>query len=102
MNDQSMADIKADLARRIARIDWRGGPARVAHEVDAIRLVAQRHRLLPAVTVAHLLGAALARGERGLLVHGWLAILAEAVASERQDAGACDSFAAACAVRFAA
>lgn len=101
MIDEGILGIKADLTRRIAAIEWRGGPTRVAGEVDHIRAIARRHQLLPAATVAGLLGTALARGERGALVHGWLAMLGEAVASERQDAAASDAFAAACAVRFA-
>lgn len=102
MGDAAMQGIKADLARRIARIEWRGSPGRIAHDVDQIRTIAQRQGLLPAVLVAQSLGSALARGERGVLVHGWLALLGDAVASERQDAAACEAFAAACAVRFAA
>lgn len=93
---------RADLTRRIAAIDWRAGPARLAVEVGAIRAEARRHGFLPAVTVSQALEAALARGERGALVHGWLALLREAVASARQDRAASDTFAAACAVRFAA
>lgn len=102
MIDEGILGIKADLARRIAAIEWRAGPMRVAGEVDRIRTIARRHELLPAAMVAHLLTAALARGERGVLVHGWLTMLGEAVASERQDADASNAFAAACAVRFAA
>lgn len=94
--------VKADLARRIGAIEWRGGPRSVAVEVDAIRAIAHRHRMLPAVTVAHLLETALARGEHGPLVHTWLGMLREAVASDRQDEAASDAFAAACSVRFAA
>jgi hypothetical protein len=95
-------DVKADLARRIAAIEWRAGPARIAGDVDRIRSIAQAHQLLPALTVAHLLGGALARGERGVMVHHWLGMLGEAVASDRQDQAAGDAFAAVCAVRFAA
>ena len=93
--------IRAELARRIGAIEWRTSPSRIAREVDAIRLIAHRNGMLPAVTVAHLLESALARGERGALVHGWLGMLREAVASERQDAVASESFAAVCQVRFA-
>lgn len=102
MTGTDIAGIKAELASRIAAIEWRGGPARIALDVDRIRMVAQRHELRPAVTVAQMLGAALARGERGALVHHWLTLLNEAVASERQDEAASRTFAAACAVRFAA
>jgi len=97
-----IAAIKADLARRVAAIEWRAGPARLAGEVDQIRKLARRHQMLPAVAVAQHLERALARGEHGAMVHAWLAILNEAVLSDRQDAAASDTFAAACQVRFAA
>lgn len=102
MIDDGITDIRAELTRRIGAIEWRAGPAAIAGEIDAIRRVAHRNRMLPAVTVAHLLESALARGEHGPLVHGWLAMLRDAVGSERQDAAASDAFAAACQVRFSA
>lgn len=97
--------VKAELTARIAAIDGRApyvGAHELASEVDAIRLLAHRHGLNPAVTVVHFLDWALAHGERGALLHGWLAMLSDAVASERQDLAACDTFAAACSVRLAA
>ncbi len=97
-----IGDVQADLVRRIAAVDWRAGPGRVAGDVAAIRAVAHRHDMLPAVAVAHALERALVRGERGALVHGWLALLREAAASARQDGAARDAFVAACAVRLAA
>ena len=102
---QSIEGIKADLAARIAAIDGRApyvAPRDLAGEVDAIRLIAHRHGLNPAVTVAHFVDWALSHGQCGTLLHGWLAMLSDAVASERQDLAACDSFAAACSVRLAA
>jgi phosphoglucomutase len=98
---------KAELAARIAALDVRAPyveTCELAPDIDAIRVLAQRNRLDPAATVAHYLNTALARGEgvdRTALVHGWLSMLTEAVASERQDAAACDAFAAACAGRLA-
>lgn len=97
-------DVKADLAARIAAIDVRAPYARaceLAPDVDAIRVIAHRNGLNPAVTVAHFLDSALSRGEHGALVHGWLAVLRDAVTSDRQDLAACDAFAAACSVRLA-
>ncbi len=94
--------IQADLARRVAAIEWRAGPARLAGEVDQIRRLARAHQMLPALAVAQQLERALARGEHGASVHAWLAMLGDAVLSERQDAAASDTFAAACQVRFAA
>ena len=93
--------VKADLARRVAAIEWRGGPAKLANELDQIRRVARAHGLLPALVVAQQLERALARGDHGPIVHAWLAMLGEAISSERQDAAASDTFAAACQVRFA-
>ena len=96
--------VKADLAARIAALDVKAPYARacdLACDVDAIRAIAHRNGLNPAVTVAHFLDSALSRGEHGALVHGWLSVLYDAVASERQDVAACDSFAAACSVRLA-
>ena len=100
--NEGIHEIRAELIRRIGAIEWRAGPAVIAGELDMIRRTADRAQMLPAVTVAHLLEAALARGERGALVHGWLGMLSEAVGSERQDAAASATFAAACQVRFAA
>ncbi|UVO51409.1 hypothetical protein M0208_13180 [Sphingomonas sp. SUN019] len=102
MIEDGIITARAELTRRIAAIEWRAGPATVANEIDAIRRVAHRNGMLPAVTVAHLLESALARGEQGVLVHGWLAMLKDAVGCDRQDAAASDAFAAACQVRFAA
>jgi hypothetical protein len=96
--------IKAELAARIAELDVRAPYAAardLAPGVDAIRVIAHRNGLNPAVTVAHFLDSALSRGEHGVLVHGWLSLLGDAVASERQDLAACDTFAAACSVRLA-
>ena len=96
--------IKAELAARIAELDVRAPYARaceLAPDIDAIRVIAHRSGLNPAVTVAHFLDSALSRGEHGALVHGWLSLLGDAVACERQDVAACDAFAAACSVRLA-
>ena len=62
--------------------------------------IAHRSGMRPAVTVAQALEMALARGERGPLIHGWLAILRDAVGSDRHDDAACDTYRAACAVRM--
>lgn len=96
--------VKADLAARIAALDVRAPyarPCELAPAVSEIRLIAHRNGMNPAVTVAHFLDSALARGERGVLVHGWLGMLADAVGSERQDVAAAHAFAAACSVRLA-
>lgn len=96
--------VRADLTARIAALDVRAPYARardLAVDVDAIRTIAHRNGLDPAVTVAHFLDSALARGEHGSLIHGWLALLSDAVRCERRDLAACESFAAACSVRLA-
>ena len=99
-----MTAVKADLAARIAAIDVRAPysrPCDIATEIDAIRVIAHSNGLNPAVTVAHFVDSALSRGEQGALLHGWLRMLGDAIASERQDVRACDTFAAACSVRLA-
>ncbi len=100
MIEREVMEIRAELARRVDAVNARGGDAAMAREVDAIRRIAHCNGMLPAVTVAHLLESALARGEHGALVQDWLAMLGEAVRSDRQDAATSDAFAAACQVRF--
>lgn len=101
MTGAALEAVRAELNGRIAAIGGRrAGRAELARELDAIRSIASGAGLRPAVAVAHLLDDALSRGERGPLVHGWLAVLSDAVASERNDPAACDAFAAACAVRL--
>lgn len=102
---QDLDAVRMDLATRIAAIDVRAPYAR-AHElaiaVDEIRVIAHQAGLNPTVTVVHFIAAALAKGERGVTVHGWLQMLRDAVGADRQDLAACDAFAAACSVRLAA
>lgn len=97
--------VRLELTARIAAIDVRAPYMRngeLAVAIDDIRRIAHHAGLNPTVTVAHFIEAALARGERGGLIHGWLHMLRDAVAAERQDFAACDTFAAACSVRLAA
>lgn len=97
--------VRMELTARIAAIDVRAPYLRateMAVAVDEIRHIAHHAGLNPTVTVAHFIEAALARGECKMLVHGWLAMLRDAVGAERQDVAACDMFAAACSVRLAA
>lgn len=104
MDQNEIDSVRADLAARIAALDVRAPYSRaceLAPDVDAIRVIAHRNGFNPAVTVAHFLDFALARGEHGPLLHGWLSVLRDAVTSERQDMAACDAFAAACSVRIA-
>ncbi|MES2753095.1 MAG: hypothetical protein V4659_00355 [Pseudomonadota bacterium] len=99
--DERLNGIRADLALRIAALERTERPAALASDLDDVRRIAHAAGMFPAVTVAHALEAALARGERGALIHGWLDILRDAVRSERTDAGACDTYSAACSVRLA-
>ena len=101
MVEDGIGDVRADLSRRVGALEWRGGPRGLAAEIDAIRAVARRHGMMPATVVAEALEAALGRGEHGPLIHGWLTLLRDAIASERQDRAAADSYAAACTVRLA-
>ncbi|MHA6722119.1 hypothetical protein [Sphingomonas sp. RS2018] len=92
-----------DLVARIDAVDRRCDALRageVAAELEAIRRIAARHGMMPAVTVVHALDGALSRGERGPLVHTWLDILRDAVGCGPGDARTCDTFAAACTVRL--
>lgn len=100
----SLEAIRAELTARIAAIDVRAPYASVPDlqcDINQIRLIAHRYGLNPAVTVTHFVESALARGEQGALVHGWLSVLGDAVACDRQDVRACDAFAARCSVRLA-
>lgn len=109
MEQHSMpgAAARDDLTRRVAALSQQAavgrgpGIAELIAEIDRIRAIAQANGLFSVASVARALESALARGERGPLVRGWLTILADAVYSERQDADACASFAAACSVRLA-
>lgn len=96
--------VMVDLVHRIATLDLhsdRAPCAVLAAELDAIRTIAQRAGMLPAVSVAHVLDAALARGERGPLIHAWLDVLRDAVGCGRDDRQACDTYIGACSVRLA-
>ena len=93
-----------DLAARVARLDVMAQhlrPRDLATEVDAIRAVAEAAGILPVVAVARALEAALARGERGVIVRGWIAMLGEAVGCGSSDAQTGHVLLAAGALRYA-
>lgn len=95
--------VQQDLAARVGLIGLHAATistAMLAAEVDAIRIAAVGHGLYPAVAVTHAIAAALARGERGALVLGWIAILRDAVSCDRHDGPACETYAAGCSVRL--
>ena len=93
-----------DLAAACAKLNVMAGharPADLAGAVDAIRAMAQSEGRLPVVAVARAIEAALARGERGVAVQGWIAMLGEAVGCDRSDADCGNIYLAAGAVRLA-
>lgn len=95
--------IRADLVARIDAMDAHAERLRageLAYELETIRRIVARHGIGPAVTVVHALDIALARGERGPLIHGWLAILRDAVGCTAPTPAAAETYAAACAVRL--
>ena len=96
----SITTIQADLTARIDALPRDCATNHMASDLEAIRRIAKANGMYPAITVIHAIDAALARGERGALVQGWLPILRDAVRCERTDAGADTTFAAACAVRY--
>jgi hypothetical protein len=94
---------RAELAQRIAALGLDAGSRRsadLAQDLDAIRRIAQAAGMQPAVSVARVLDTALARGERGPLIHGWLEVLRDAIGCERSDVATCDAYVAACSVRL--
>ncbi|WP_294198874.1 hypothetical protein [uncultured Sphingomonas sp.] len=86
MTQDDIIAIRAELSARIAAIEWRAGPTRLAPDIERIRELARHHHLPGAVDVANQLRLALSRGERGVPVHRWLQLLGEAVASDRAEA----------------
>jgi hypothetical protein len=101
---RSDTDVRDQLRARIAALDVRA-PYAPATElmpgIDAIRRLAHAHGLTSAVTVTHFIDRALTRAADTPPVHGWLAMLTDAVASERQDLETTQHFAEACSVRLA-
>ena len=92
-----------DLVARVARLDMMAQhvrPRDLATEVDAIRASAESAGILPVVAVARALEAALARGERGVIVRGWIAMLGEAVGCGYDDAQSGNVLLAAGALRY--
>ena len=105
MAQAGIGQVKSELAARIGAISAVSALRRandIAIEIDAIRQIAHHHGLHPAVAVSRALESALARGERGALIQGWLSILGDAIGCERQDRAACETFVAAGFVRFSA
>ncbi len=100
----ALKQVQADLGARVSAIHARVGLApsqALARDLDEIRRIAQANGILPAVTVARAIDSALSRGEQGAQIRGWLSILGDAVDSARHDRAACDTYAAACAIRYA-
>ncbi|MFA5969642.1 MAG: hypothetical protein WC816_10425 [Sphingomonas sp.] len=96
--------VQEDLSRRVALMGLganRRDAGALAQQVETIRRLALANRMYPAASVAHALEMAIGRGERGPLIDGWLAILVDAIGCDRNDTAACDTYAAACTVRYA-
>ncbi|WP_230483489.1 hypothetical protein [Sphingomonas sp. Leaf21] len=96
-------DIRDQLLARIAALDVRAPYATaidLAEGIEAIRRLAHAHGLTSAVTVTHFIDRALIAGDAPVAIHGWFAILTEAVDSDRQDLDAASRFAEACSLRL--
>lgn len=102
--DTAIGSIQSELAARVGVVSAFSARRHsdIAIEIGAIRQIAHRHGLHPAVAVSRALESALARGERGALIQGWLSILRDAIGCDRQDRAACETFVAAGSVRFSA
>ncbi|WP_294233352.1 hypothetical protein [uncultured Sphingomonas sp.] len=97
-----LGDVRDQLCVRIAALDVRAPytpAADLLRGVETIRRIAHAHGLASAVTVTHFMDRALMKGMGSF--HGWLAMLTEAVASERQDFETTNHFAEACSERLA-
>lgn len=102
MAQRTMIDqqVQAELIRRATLLGVRPSLAALAGEIDTIRRIAVQNGMLPVASVAQVLESALARGDQGPLITGWIALLREAIGSERQDRFARESYVAACSVRL--
>ncbi|MEG8040887.1 hypothetical protein QP166_16655 [Sphingomonas sp. LR60] len=85
MSNNDVITARAELTARIAAIEWRAGPSRLAPDIARIHELAQHHHMPGAVDVANQLRLALARGERGVPVHRWLQLLGQAVATDQAE-----------------
>lgn len=98
-----LPEIRDQLLARIAALDVRAPYASatdLAGGIEAIRRLAHAHGLTSAVTVTHFIDRALLSGDAPVAVHGWFAMLTEAVDSDRQDLDTTSRFAEACSVRL--
>ena len=86
MSNDALITARAEMAARIAAIEWRAGPSRLAPDIARIQALAEHHHLPGAADVANQLRLALSRGERGVPVHRWLQLLGKAVASDAPEA----------------
>lgn len=98
------AAVRSELAERVAelRATAAGAPATIlAHELDEVRALAQRHGLHAVAAVAHLIGLAVSAGGQRTMVGEWLVVLDDAIGSARHDRDAAHAYAGACSVRLA-
>jgi hypothetical protein len=101
---EAMRHVRATLCSRIdgvaAELSHQN-VARLCTNVDLIRSTAQAHGMIPLAQLARTLESALAGGERGAMVLGYLDMMRDAAGCERIDLAASESFAAAMSVRLA-
>lgn len=96
--------LRAEMIRRIDVLDRcldRLAIADLAAGLEGVRRVAAANDMHPTVDIIHLLGALLAEGQRGPLVHDWFAVLRESASVDLPPGGR-DSLVAACTVRLSA
>lgn len=94
------AGITTTLQSQLAELRSRArAPGRLAGELEALRRAAAAHGLSAATPVIHAIDGALARGERGAMVDGLLALLDDALGCDQSPA-AHQTIAAVCSVRL--
>ena len=99
-----MDDVRREICARIDQLerDFRLlSIGELGRRADAIRHVAQTHRLSAVAALAGGLGEALAEGGRGATVRPFLEGMRDAVRGDRQDEASARSYLAAVGVRLA-
>jgi hypothetical protein len=95
---ESLMQVQAQLCERIDALATQLPHltvSRLAHEVDALRRVAESHGLAPVVEIAHRLESELAASRGLLMVASFLETMRDAVGCERLDPAATQAYLAA-------
>lgn len=95
---EALMQVQAQLCERIDRLASdlpHLTISRLAHEIDALRQIADCHGLIPVVEIAHRLESELANSRGGLMVASFLETMRDAVGCERLDAAATQAYLAA-------